>query len=402
MRYKEFMTEEIKLNNLALAITKHFDAYCKGDIESKQTKKYHLDMANQALTSVRQMIVKYDKSLQDKMVKQLQSTGHNVLAKLLSKTVYPIRYDDLRNGKIYVTGGSVPFLKPSMCPNAVAGDDDIASGNSNVGGSAGDGTGAGTGNGTGAGTGKGTGSVKDGSGIPGYTPPGKGSTTGQGTTDQGNTTGQGTTDQGKTSELAKYAKEGKQFNKLLQDGDYEGALEFLDGNPGFAKVVGSDTRKDLEGQIQAQKDQEQADLEAEKSRIAAEKKAQEEAAAKAEAEKKKREEALQAEAEAREKAEAEARAKAEAKAKADAEAKAKADAEAERLRIEKEQKQKEAEEARIKAERLKKEREEELKRLEKERDEETADNDANGTGTNPEDEDKKDNNVEEFDWEELQ
>ena len=43
MRYKEFMTEKINLGNLASAITRHFDAYCKGDIESKQQKKYHLE-----------------------------------------------------------------------------------------------------------------------------------------------------------------------------------------------------------------------------------------------------------------------------------------------------------------------------------------------------------------------
>ena len=252
------------------------------------------------------------------------------------------------------------------------------------------GKGTGTGVGTGTGNnifGKGTG---DGN-IPGYTPGDGtavvGANSGKGNADSGtSTTGKGNSDTGTEG----YATESGKLNSYLQNEDWEGALNYLDGNPGFEDYIGPSFRKDIEGTIDAIEAKKKALAAAEKAaleqQIADEQKA-EEARIAAENER-------IANKKAAKKAEEERLAKEEALKKAEEARIAKEKAEKARLEAE-------AEKKRIEAERLEKERkekEEEANRIKK-------DTEQNPNITvKPDDKEKpvKPDDIDDFDWEDLQ
>ncbi len=246
--------------------------------------------------------------------------------------------------------------------------------------------GAGTGTGNSR-FGKGTGT----SDIPGYTPGDGtavvGANTGKGNAETGKSTqGSGNTDTGTTD----YATESGKLNSYLQNEDWEGALNYLDGNPGFEDYIGPSFMKDIEGTIDA--------IEAKKKALAAAEKAalEQQIADEQEAE------------EARIAAENERKANEEAAKKAEEERLAKEEAlrKAEEARIEKEKAEKarleaEAEKKRIEAERLEKER----KKKEEEADKIKKDTEQNPNITVKPDEKEKPvtpDDIEDFDWEDLQ
>ena len=201
----------------------------------------------------------------------------------------------------------------------------------------------------------------------------------------------------------KFGTEMQTFGEFLDSNDLEGALAFLDGNPGFEKAIGSKFRTDIQSALDAQEAkernrlaQEKADKEAKEAQRIADEKAAKEAKEKADAaaeakriadaEEQKRLDAIEAERKA-----AEAK-----KAKDEADAKA----ERERQQAELDRLEKEAEEARIAAEKLEKARieaEAEAQRI--------ADKEEENLKKPKNDSPKTDNNsgdIEEFDWEDLQ
>ena len=143
----------------------------------------------------------------------------------------------------------------------------------------------------------------------------------------------------------KFGTEMQTFGEFLDSNDLEGALAFLDGNPGFEKAIGSKFRTDIQSALDAQEAkernrlaQEKADKEAKEAQRIADEKAAKEAKEKADAA-----------AEAKRIADAEEQKRLDA---IEAERKA-AEAKAEAQRIADEE---EAEQARIAAEKLEKER----------------------------------------------
>ena len=203
----------------------------------------------------------------------------------------------------------------------------------------------------------------------------------------------------------KFGTEMQTFGEFLDSNDLEGALAFLDGNPGFEKAIGSKFRTDIQSALDAQEAkernrlaQEKADKEAEEAQRIADEKAAKEAKEKADAaaeakriadaEEQKRLDAIEAERKA-----AEAK-----KAKDEADAKA----ERERQQAEVDRLEKEAEQARIAAEKLEKERieaEAEAQRIADE--EEEAENLKKPKNDSPKTDDNS-GDIEEFNWEDLQ
>jgi flagellar biosynthesis GTPase FlhF len=203
----------------------------------------------------------------------------------------------------------------------------------------------------------------------------------------------------------KFGTEMQTFGEFLDSNDLEGALAFLDGNPGFEKAIGSKFRTDIQSALDAQEAkernrlaQEKADKEAKEAQRIADEKAAKEAKEKADAaaeakriadaEEQKRLDAIEAERKA-----AEAK-----KAKDEADAKA----ERERQQAEVDRLEKEAEQARIAAEKLEKERieaEAEAQRIADE--EEEAENLKKPKNDSPKTDDNS-GDIEEFNWEDLQ
>jgi flagellar biosynthesis GTPase FlhF len=203
----------------------------------------------------------------------------------------------------------------------------------------------------------------------------------------------------------KFGTEMQTFGEFLDSNDLEGALAFLDGNPGFEKAIGSKFRTDIQSALDAQEAkernrlaQEKADKEAEEAQRIADEKAAKEAKEKADAaaeakriadaEEQKRLDAIEAERKA-----AEAK-----KAKDEADAKA----ERERQQAELDRLEKEAEQARIAAEKLEQERieaEAEAQRIADE--EEEAENLKKPKNDSPKTDDNS-GDIEEFNWEDLQ
>jgi hypothetical protein len=202
----------------------------------------------------------------------------------------------------------------------------------------------------------------------------------------------------------KFGTEMATFGNFLDNNDLEGALAFLDGNPGFAKAIGPKFRTDIQSALDAAEAKEQnriaqekADKEAEEAKRIADEKAAKEAKEKADAaaeakriadaEEQKRLDAIEAEKKA-----------AEAKRLKDA---ADAKAEQERQQAELDKLEKEAEEARIAADKLKKERIEAEKEAERIAAEKEAEDLKKPKPNSPQTDDTP-GDVEEFDWEELQ
>ncbi len=299
---------------------------------------------NQQITNVRKNIEKYPEK-RNVVVKHLNSIGFPTIGKLIKDTIYPIRLAGAEVQQIGLDGFSLPLYRKSMC-GALKG-----SGGSDIGG-------------------------KDGTATTG----GKDGSTGQTIND-------------------KFGTEMQTFGNFLDNNDLEGALAFLDGNPGFATAIGPKFRTDIQSALDAREAkernrlaQEKADKEAKEAQRIADEKAAKEAKEKADAaaeakriadaEEQKRLDAIEAERKA-------AKAK---KAKDEADAKA----ERERQQAELDRLEKQAEEARIAAEKLEKERieaEAEAKRIADEEAKKKAD--SSKTDDNSE-------GVEEFDWEDLQ
>ena len=202
----------------------------------------------------------------------------------------------------------------------------------------------------------------------------------------------------------KFGTEMQTFGEFLDSNDLEGALAFLDGNPGFEKAIGSKFRTDIQSALDAQEAkernrlaQEKADKEAEEAQRIADEKAAKEAKEKADAaaeakriadaEEQKRLDAIEAERKA-----AEAK-----KAKDEADAKA----ERERQQAEVDRLEKEAEQARIAAEKLEKERIEAEAEAQRIADEEEAENLKKPKNDSPKTDDNS-GDIEEFNWEDLQ
>ena len=189
----------------------------------------------------------------------------------------------------------------------------------------------------------------------------------------------------------KFGTEMQTFGEFLDSNDLEGALAFLDGNPGFEKAIGSKFRTDIQSALDAQEAkernrlaQEKADKEAKEAQRIADEKAAKEAKEKADAA-----------AEAKRIADAEEQKRLDA---IEAERKA-AEAKAEAQRIADEE---EAEQARIAAEKLEKERieaEAEAQRIADE--EEEAENLKKPKNDSPKTDDNS-GDIEEFNWEDLQ
>jgi flagellar biosynthesis GTPase FlhF len=238
----------------------------------------------------------------------------------------------------------------------------------------------------------------------------KGGTATTGTKDGTATTGtkDGTGTKGSSTAQTindKFGTEMQTFGEFLDSNDLEGALAFLDGNPGFEKAIGSKFRTDIQSALDAQEAkernrlaQEKADKEAEEAQRIADEKAAKEAKEKADAaaeakriadaEEQKRLDAIEAERKA-----AEAK-----KAKDEADAKA----ERERQQAEVDRLEKEAEQARIAAEKLEQERieaEAEAQRIADE--EEEAENLKKPKNDSPKTDDNS-GDIEEFNWEDLQ
>ena len=188
----------------------------------------------------------------------------------------------------------------------------------------------------------------------------------------------------------KFGTEMQTFGEFLDSNDLEGALAFLDGNPGFEKAIGSKFRTDIQSALDAQEAkernrlaQEKADKEAKEAQRIADEEAQRiadekaDAAAKAkriaDAEEQKRLDAIEAERKA-----------------------AEAEAEAQRIADEKE-----AEQARIAAEKLEQERIEAEAEAQRIADEEEAENLKKPKNDSPKTDDNS-GDIEEFDWENLQ
>ena len=202
----------------------------------------------------------------------------------------------------------------------------------------------------------------------------------------------------------KFGTEMQTFGEFLDSNDLEGALAFLDGNPGFEKAIGSKFRTDIQSALDAQEAkernrlaQEKADKEAKEAQRIADEKAAKEAKEKADAaaeakriadaEEQKRLDAIEAERKA-----AEAK-----KAKDEADAKA----ERERQQAEVDRLEKEAEQARIAAEKLEKERIEAEAEAQRIADEEEAENLKKPKNDSPKTDDNS-GDIEEFNWEDLQ
>ena len=180
----------------------------------------------------------------------------------------------------------------------------------------------------------------------------------------------------------KFGTEMQTFGEFLDSNDLEGALAFLDGNPGFEKAIGSKFRTDIQSALDAQEAkernrlaQEKADKEAEEAQRIADEKADAAAKAKriADAEEQKRLDAIEAERKA-----------------------AEAEAKAQRIADEKE-----AEQARIAAEKLEQERIEAEAEAQRIADEEEAENLKKPKNDSPKTDDNS-GDIEEFDWENLQ
>ena len=188
----------------------------------------------------------------------------------------------------------------------------------------------------------------------------------------------------------KFGTEMQTFGEFLDSNDLEGALAFLDGNPGFEKAIGSKFRTDIQSALDAQEAkernrlaQEKADKEAKEAQRIADEEAQRiadekaDAAAKAkriaDAEEQKRLDAIEAERKA-----------------------AEAEAEAQRIADEKE-----AEQARIAAEKLEQERIEAEAEAQRIADEEEAENLKKPKNDSPKTDDNS-GDIEEFNWEDLQ
>ncbi len=343
MKYKDLkIVEELNVTRVTSGIVRYMKKDCSDE-----------KRINQQITNVRKNIEKYPEK-RNVVVKHLNSIGFPTIGKLIKDTIYPIRLAGAEVQQIGLDGFSLPLYRKSMC-GALKG-----SGGSDIGGKDGTATTGG----------------KDGTATTG----GKDGSTGQTIND-------------------KFGTEMQTFGNFLDNNDLEGALAFLDGNPGFATAIGPKFRTDIQSALDAREAkernrlaQEKADKEAKEAQRIADEKAAKEAKEKADAaaeakriadaEEQKRLDAIEAERKA-------AKAK---KAKDEADAKA----ERERQQAELDRLEKQAEEARIAAEKLEKERieaEAEAKRIADEEAKKKAD--SSKTDDNSE-------GVEEFDWEDLQ
>ncbi len=361
MKYKDLkIVEELNVTRVTSGIVRYMKKDCSDE-----------KRINQQITNVRKNIEKYPEK-RNVVVKHLNSIGFPTIGKLIKDTIYPIRLAGAEVQQIGLDGFSLPLYRKSMC-GALKG-----SGGSDIGGKDGTAT-------TGGKDGTATTGGKDGTATTG----GKDGTATTGGKD--GSTGQTIND--------KFGTEMQTFGNFLDNNDLEGALAFLDGNPGFATAIGPKFRTDIQSALDAREAkernrlaQEKADKEAKEAQRIADEKAAKEAKEKADAaaeakriadaEEQKRLDAIEAERKA-------AKAK---KAKDEADAKA----ERERQQAELDRLEKQAEEARIAAEKLEKERieaEAEAKRIADEEAKKKAD--SSKTDDNSE-------GVEEFDWEDLQ
>ena len=358
MKYKDLkIVEAININRITAGIIRYMNKDCSDE-----------KRINQQITNVRKNLEKYPEK-RNLVVQHLISVGFPAIAKLIKDTIYPVRLAGAEVQQIGLDGFSLPLYRKSMCKAL------IGSGGSDIGGTKD--SNSTTGN-------------KDGNSTTGN----KDGNSTTGTKDGNSTTG---TKDGSTGQTIndKFGTEMATFGNLLDSNDLEGALAFLDGNPGFATAIGPKFRTDIQSALDAAEAKEQnriaqekADKEAEEAKRIEDEKAAKEAKEKADAaaeakriadaEEQKRLDAIEAEKKA-----------AEAKRLKDA---ADAKAEQERQQAELDKLEKEAEEARIAADKLKKERIEAEKAAEK--------NKEKVKPTEPGD--KTPGDVEEFDWEDLQ
>tara|TARA_B100001057_G_scaffold498918_1_gene607646 strand:+ start:1271 stop:2440 length:1170 start_codon:yes stop_codon:yes gene_type:complete len=336
---------------------------------------------NSLLTNLRRTSQQYDGKKTIAAIAAKLKNRSLVLSSLVSKTKFQANNELIINAN----GESEPPFTADMCGPPVGPND--------IGGGTGSGTKQGNGTKQGDGNTQGTsnGTVpfgsslggkggKDGK-VPGYTP-GDG---GDGTSNTGTSTKPGNSDVGTDS----YASEIGELSGLIEKGDKEGAISYLDANPEFEKAIGNSFRTDIQKSIDA-------DNAAEANRIAKEKAEQEaKAAANAKAKKQAEEEfdawdgavvSSESEKVAREKV---------LKAQKEAEA-----AKAAKEKAAEEKAAKEAEEKRIEADRLEKERKE--AEAEAERIREKSKKEKITVKPDPKEKPIEPGDVEEYNWEDLQ
>jgi len=343
MKYKDIKICEVadgEMRAIAQPLIKYFRRNCNDE-----------KRINQQLTNLRKNLETYPEK-RPGVIRHLPG----VLANLVSNTVYPIRLAGAEVSQIGLDGFSLPLYKREMCGtgggNPAAPRDGTATGNTDTIGNNDDGE-----NGSNSTNGDGE--------------------NGNGENGDSNTTGQNG-DGSPASVADTFSNEMGTFEGLIDRGDWDGAIAFLDANPDFEGAIGSTFRSDIQGKIDA-------DAAVERNRIAQEEAEEaEEAAATAAAEKQAQEEAEAAELAASIAAE-------EAQARIDA---IELEREAEEARIA----QEEAEADRLEAEAAAtREAAEKLERerIEAEEAEEAKEEPAPSADTG-------ESEIEEFDWEDLQ
>ena len=331
MKYKDIKICEVadgEMRAIAQPLIKYFRRNCNDE-----------KRINQQLTNLRKNLETYPEK-RPGVIRHLPG----VLANLVSNTVYPIRLAGAEVSQIGLDGFSLPLYKREMCGtgggNPSAPRDGTTTGNTDT-----------IGN-------------NDGNSNNSDSENGNSNTTGQ--------NGDGSP----ASVADTFSNEMGTFEGLIDQGDWGGAIAFLDANPDFEGAIGSTFRSDIQGKIDA-------DAAVERNRIAQEEAEEaEEAAATAAAEKQAQEEAEAAELAASIAAE-------EAQARIDA---IELEREAEEARIA----QEEAEADRLEAEAAA--TREAAEKLERERIE--AEEEAEGEPAPSAD--TGESEIEEFDWEDLQ
>ena len=378
MKFHEFKILENKVPHgsyidkvARLLVIKATEA-CKRPLS--QRKRY-VRRVNSLLTDIRRTSQQYDSKKTLAAVAAHLKNKSPTLSSLVSKTKFQANNELIIN----VNGESEPPFTVDMCGPPVGGND--------IGG--GTGTGTGTKQGDGDTTGRVDGTVPFGSSlggkggtVPGYKPGEKG----DGTSDTGKSTKPGNADTGTDGVADSYASEIGVLSGLIEKGDKEGAINYLDANPEFEKAIGDSFRTDIQKSIDA-------DNAAEANRIKKEK-AEEEAKAAADLK-------------AKQEAEAEVAARKEAEEKAEAEAaarekvlQAEKDAKAAEEKAAEEKAAKEAEIKRKEADRLEQERlkaEAEADRIRKE-----AEKEKITVKPDPEEKKIEPGDVEDYNWEDLQ
>lgn len=339
----------------------------------KYKRQRNVRRINSLLTNLRRTSQQYDGKKTIAAIAAKLKNRSLVLSSLVSKTKFQANNELVINAN----GESEPPFTVDMCGPPVGGND--IGGGTGTGTKQGDGYTQGTSNGT-VPFGSSIGS-KDGK-VPGYTP-GK---EGDGTSDTGKSTNQGNADTGTDGVANSYASEIGVLSGLIEKGDKEGAINYLDANPEFENAIGDSFRTDIQKSIDA-------DNAAEANRIKKEK-AEEEAKAAADLKAKQEAEAeVAARKEAEEKAEAEAAAREKA-LQAEKDAKAAKEKAAE-IKAAKEAEIKRKEADRLEQERLKAEAEADRIRKEAEKEKITVKPDPKEKKIEPGD-------VEEYNWEDLQ